>query len=87
MYPETDEYQWDWGSKTQRLRYERMRVDSDLAYNRALMTIGAVLLNHLASGIDAMRVARKVRTEPSKTQMGTACLPQGGFLIFLVQRF
>lgn len=75
MYPETAEYQWKWDSRESRLQYEHLRISSDSAYNRALMMIGAVVFNHIASGIDALRIARN---HPLNARVDLSPLPEGG---------
>lgn len=78
VYPETQEYAWDWDSDASRQRFERLRYSSDAAYTRALFVIGGVILNHVISGIDAARLARKSGGNTNRIQVGVAGVPEGG---------
>jgi hypothetical protein len=78
VYPETAEYAWDWDSEASRQRFERLRYSSDAAYTRALFVIGGVILNHVISGIDAARLARKSGGSADRIQVGVAGVPEGG---------
>ncbi len=59
MYPEDEYHSWEWDSDDSRRQFESLRVQSDSWENRSVLIIGAVLLNHIVSGIDAARLARK----------------------------
>jgi hypothetical protein len=97
LYPETSEYNWQWDSRSSRLEYETLRVASDRAFERSLIVIGGIVLNHLVSAVDALRLGRKTR-EKRETggtrnpvemplQMGLAGLPEGGIRIMAVKHF
>jgi hypothetical protein len=58
-YRDRDKYAWQWDSPENRKRYERMRVESDRYANRAELTIGGILANHLLSAVHAVWAARK----------------------------
>lgn len=49
------ELSWEWQSDAHRLKFKGMRLAADQARNRALLLTGAIILNHLASGIEATR--------------------------------
>lgn len=88
MYPEDDVYSWEWDSEASREDYERMRVASDRAYRRSLFVVGGIVINHIISGIDALRLARKGRaTEMSSVHWGAGSLPEGGIYLSMVKRF
>lgn len=53
LYPETEEFFWQWDSEANRLEFDDLRVRSDRADNRADLTIAAIVVNHLASAIQA----------------------------------
>ncbi|HEX9934644.1 MAG TPA: hypothetical protein VGB38_05545 [bacterium] len=59
LYPEDQTHFWKWDSDASRLRFKALRLSSDRAYNRALIVVGAIVANHIVSGIDAVRVAKK----------------------------
>ena len=91
MYPETDFYSWQWDSESNREKFESMRISSDRAYNRATIVVAGILINHLASGIDAMRIVRhneKMASawEPS-SRIIVSGLPEGGALVSLWTKF
>jgi hypothetical protein len=84
MYPETEYWDWSWDSEASRKAYEQMRVSSDQAFNRSLIVVAGVVLNHIASGIDAVRLARKgARPDENRTRIGFFGLPEGGMVVAL----
>jgi len=76
VYPENDEFSWQWDQTKNRLKYEQMRVSSDQAYSRAVLMIGVIVVNHIVSGIDAIRVVRKAQKNP--VQVGVRARVEGG---------
>jgi hypothetical protein len=88
LYPEDQEHYWRWDSSNSRKKFTTLRISSDLAFNRSLFVIGGILLNHLISGIDAMRLARKEdQLHQKQMQIGVAGLPEGGFVVSLWKTF
>jgi hypothetical protein len=88
MYPEGGQYDWQWDSKDNRLKYEDIRVASDRAYANSILVIGGIVLNHLVSGIDAMRLAAKSQKQAqNRIQLGFSCLPEGGMQVMLWKVF
>jgi hypothetical protein len=88
MYPETGEYAWDWDSEASRKTFESLRLASDTAYKRSLFVIGGVVLNHLISAIDAVRLARKSGPpDPNRMTMGVAGIPHGGMMVTIHKSF
>lgn len=88
LYPETAEYFWEWDSENSRESFEDIRLASDAAYSSSHFVLACVLLNHLVSGIDAIRVARKVRkTAENPVQLSVTSLPGGGGIVMLRKRF
>lgn len=77
MYPEGGNFDWRWENEAFRKRYERMRIKADQAYRNSLFVIGGILANHLISGIDAVRCAKK-RNALFTLQFGWMMLPEGG---------
>lgn len=51
LYPEADEFFWQWDSEENRREFEDMRVRSDRAKNRSEMTLAFIFVNHLVSAI------------------------------------
>lgn len=79
LYPENEEYSWKWDGEASRKRFEKLRLASDDAYTRALFVIGGIVVNHIISGIDAIRVARKQQKAfAENVHMGVIVLPEGG---------
>ncbi len=59
VYDETDFYYWNWDSKTNRYNYDRARLQANEIADREVYFWGAIALNHLASAIHALAMARK----------------------------
>ena len=81
MYPEDSEHMWQWDSEASRRKFENIRVTSDAWYNRSKFIVAGVILNHLISGIDAVRLVK----QKNAIHVGVAGLPEGGF-IFVASR-
>ena len=82
LYPEDEQHSWQWDNKDSRRTFGTLRVASDRAYNRSLFVIGGVLINHLISGIDALRLAKKEESRHNQNiQVGVAGLPEGGMVL------
>ncbi|MBN2029563.1 hypothetical protein JW824_04895 [bacterium] len=88
VYPDTPYYYWQWDSGTSRHQFEKLRIASDTAYHRSLFVIGGIVINHIVSGIDALRLARKNRQEnENRVRIGLAGLPEGGLMVLLWKSF
>ena len=88
LYPENEGYAWQWDSKTSRLKYVKLRVASDRAYNGSLFVIAGVILNHVVSGIDAIRVVRKNQNlRKNSVKVSVVGLPEGGIVLTLWKFF
>ena len=87
LYPENKEFSWKWDSKKNRLKYEQIRMSSDKAFSNSVLVVGVVVLNHLVSGIDAMRVARNVDKKKSVVKMGFVPILGGGMRFCLIKKF
>jgi len=87
LYPENDAYTWQWDSEASRLKYERLRVASDKAYSNSILVIGTIIVNHIVSGIDAMRVVRKHEMVKKEIHIGVTVLPEGGAQFSLWRQF
>ncbi len=88
LYPENGSYSWQWDSEVSRLQFERLRVASDTAYHRSLFVIGGILVNHIISGIDALRLAKKSRQETENLlRIGVAGLSEGGIMVLFWKSF
>lgn len=69
LYDETSQY-WNWDSKDNRYTYDRMRIDATMVSNQKIYFYTAVVLNHLVSGINAMRLARRDNREMKRNGLG-----------------
>ncbi|MBN1782774.1 hypothetical protein JW948_16680 [bacterium] len=90
MYPENTSYDWSWDSENAMNKYRRIRINSDQFKNAGLFMIGGVVLNHLISGIDAVRIARKTPASSSadrSVHVHVAGLPEGGVRVSLWKGF
>ena len=63
VYPDDDEHFWEWKSDSDRRRFDRLRLSSQLAFRNATLTVGAVLINHLLSAVDAVWMAHRDRSK------------------------
>ena len=86
LYPETEAYYWQWDSESNRKKFESMRINADDAKSRALLVIGGIVINHVISGIDAVRVVRKGQ-KVSQLSYGVQGLPEGGMRVSMQLRF
>ncbi len=85
MYPEDETHYWEWDSETSRKRFERLRLSSDQAYNISLIFIGGIVVNHIVSGIDALRVAKK--KDKLDIQVSLYRLDANGTVLTVVKKF
>lgn len=84
MYPENKAYSWQWDGESSRKTFEKLRIASDNAYSRSLFVIGGIVLNHIVSGIDALRAAKKDReVGENRLRVSFVGLPEGGASIIL----
>lgn len=77
LYPEDAVHSWQWDSESSRKTFEKLRVSSDAWYERSKFIVAGVILNHIISGIDALRSARAQQ----RLILGVAGLPEGGFVL------
>jgi len=57
LYNPAAGYSWRWDSDAARATYRDQRVASDNMYNNRKFAVGAVIINHVASAINAARAA------------------------------
>lgn len=53
-YKDTDIYYWNWENEAHRQKFDQLRISADTAHNRATFILGAILMNHIISAIDAV---------------------------------
>ncbi|MDE3057595.1 MAG: hypothetical protein KGJ59_06535 [Bacteroidota bacterium] len=51
-------YYWQWDSDTNRQQFRAARVSSDRVLNNSRFVIGAIIVNHIVSAINAARIVR-----------------------------
>lgn len=59
IYEENEINYWMWDSRSHRFRYDGKRIRANEIAGQDVYFYAAVMLNHLVSGINAMRLARK----------------------------
>jgi hypothetical protein len=57
VYDPAAGYNWSWDSDANRMIFRDQRVRADNVFNNRKFVVGAVLINHLASAINAARIA------------------------------
>lgn len=55
LYDPNSIYFWSWNSESDRQKYKNLRISSDQAFNSKQFVLGAVLVNHVVSAINAAR--------------------------------
>lgn len=58
LYPESPDFAWRWDAEDNRLFYDAYRIDTRKIEDRQVYIFGVIILNHLASAINALRLAR-----------------------------
>ncbi len=56
LYPETDNYAWDWQSDAERLRYKELRNRSEIAKRNAGICLGMAAVTRILSCINIVRL-------------------------------
>ncbi len=59
LYALTPDNYWHWDNHANRLKYDSKRIHANLVDNKRVYFQLAIVLNHLISGINALRLARK----------------------------
>ncbi|MGD9897963.1 MAG: hypothetical protein AB7T22_02435 [Calditrichaceae bacterium] len=59
IYTENDLNYWEWDSGDNRLVFDGKRIRASEIANQDIYYVAAIVLNHMVSGINAMRLARK----------------------------
>ncbi len=58
LYPEDLKWSWVWDSSENRKAFEKKRIQSDQLKLAASFGVGALVLNHVVSAIDALYLTR-----------------------------
>ncbi|RMG69077.1 MAG: hypothetical protein D6715_00670 [Calditrichaeota bacterium] len=67
-YPETDEFFWQWDSEANRLEYSRLRSRHQTWERRTTLIVAGVILNHLISAVDVIRLIHKDNKRTAQQQ-------------------
>lgn len=57
LYDPAAGYSWQWGADADRAQYRAQRIDAETMYNNKKFVVAAVIINHVASAINAARTA------------------------------
>lgn len=63
LYDPNSAFYWQWNSDANRSKYRIMRIKSDEAFNSLQFVLGAVLVNHIVSAVNAARLTSKYNRE------------------------
>ncbi len=63
LYDPNSIYFWKWTSDSDRSTYRNLRIKSDQAFNSLQFVLGAVLINHVVSAVNAARLTNKFNKE------------------------
>ena len=70
------EFEWDWsGQESARMQYSELIGESDDAFADASLLLGAVVFNHVLSGLDAFLSARASRLSSARVGLRTGLEP------------
>ena len=70
LYDLNPENMWQWDSHNNRLKYDAKRLHANDVDNKRVYFQLAIVLNHLVSGINALRLARKHNRSPEEPKTG-----------------
>lgn len=59
VYDPSKGYFWSWDSDASRARFRSLRISSDKVFNNSRFVIGAIVLNHVLSALNAARLVRQ----------------------------
>lgn len=60
LYPDDKKWSWDWDTDANRKAFEKKRISSDQLKLAATFGIGALMVNHIVSAIDALYLKRVI---------------------------
>ncbi len=93
-YPDDPQWDWQWESEAAMARYRNIRNQSNIAEDRARLSLGAALLNRLVAAADAWRTARAInrqaRMETASWKVrvkGKPSMSNPGFTILFAKKF
>ncbi len=76
-------YYWNWDSSANRTFFEDLRIRSDMYRNSVVYFVGAILVNHLASAIEAARYKKS----SEKVRAGITFNRNGNGMLTIIKGF
>jgi hypothetical protein len=70
LYPENEEYAWDWDNTANRIRFDGLRIESDEAKNSANLVLGLIFVNHLVSALQSTLAVHNFNEKLEKANIG-----------------
>lgn len=86
LYSVNSSYYWKWDSDANRRQYRALRVSSDKVFNNGKFIVGAIIVNHILSAVNAARLVRTFNTHSTgkleswrieSSLQGRGALPDG----------
>jgi len=59
VYDPSQGYYWNWDSDASRQRFRSLRISSDKVLNNSRFVVGAIVVNHILSALNAARLVRQ----------------------------
>ncbi len=59
VYDPSQGYSWQWDSDANRQQFRTSRISSDRVFNNSRFVIGAIIVNHIVSALNAARLVRR----------------------------
>ena len=89
---DVDDFYWSWDSDANRRAFEKLRISSDRAHNRAVFVVGAIIANHVVSAVDAVwqssRLSKSAQRGPhNKYTLHFSTLPLETIRVTLLTSF
>ncbi len=63
LYNVNSDYYWNWDSEFNRQEFRSLRVSSEKVLNNSKFIIGAIIVNHIISAVNAARLTRQYNKE------------------------
>lgn len=67
VYDPSQGYFWNWDSDVSRQRFRSLRISSDKVFNNSRFVIGAIVVNHVLSALNAARLVRHYNKNADET--------------------
>ncbi len=70
LYTENEDFLWLWDTEENRRKFDRIRIRSDRASNRAEFAVATIILNHFVSAIHSILAVHKYNKSLAKQGLG-----------------